>query len=431
MKSIYELSLKFILAILAFVCVVILRMLRLFLVIRLGGIDVSRIGNMYRADWYLSECSAGVHDRKNFDIFYFFCSDGFICNQQWVKMWKRVLRSVPFGAFFKMVNRISMKFSGYRAHILPMSHISTITTKEKVRLRNILGCKTPHIAFTEKEERFGLQALKELGVPDQKPFVCFHARDGAYLKAVYPKKPWDYHNYRNSNISNYLSAVEELTRRGYAAIRMGAIVKEELNCNHRNIIDYACNGKRTDFLDIYLGAKCAFFICSDAGISIIPEVFRRPAVYVNWAPVRRISPWVLNGLFIFKKFYSRKEKRFLNFSELVNLNFDNPGDNFFAKEGIELIENTPEEIADVVIEMEERIKGKWETTQKDEELQERFWALFGSDRLKSPEVRVGSKFLRQNEKLLTDHFLPFVEPKKLRSPMNQSLDLRFEDYHAI
>lgn len=402
MKRICAFFLKILFAIPALLVVLILRMFQPFIVIRLGNLDISRIGGMYAGDWYLSEYSSRMlsKGRWNCDIFYFTTMDHIICNQQWLKMWKRVLRTVPFGQFFKMVNRISMMFPGHQAHILPMNRVSTITTKEKEKLRCILGYKKPHIAFTKEEETFGSQALRELGVPENKPFVCFHARDAAYLNVMYPKMTWSYHDYRDSSINNYIPSVEELTRRGYCAIRAGAVVKEKLAVNNPDIIDYACNGKRTDFLDIYLGAKCEFFICSDTGVSIFPEAFRRPVVYTNWSPIRRISPWVLNGLFIFKKFYSHKKKRLLTFLEIINSDFGSPATkDFFAQQQIELIENTPEEITDVVMEMEDRLKGKWETTREDEELQERFWALFGPDRLKSQDVRIGSNFLREHEQI--------------------------------
>jgi len=151
-----------------------------------------------------------------------------------------------------------------------------------------------------------------------------------------------------------------------------------------------------------LGAKCKFFICSDAGIAIVPEVFRRPVVYTNWTPLKRISPWALNGLFICKKFYSHKKKRLLLFREIIHSPLGEFGaKNAFIQEEVELIESTPEEIAAAAIEMDERLKGTWKTTKEDEELQRRFWALFGSHKLKSPQVRMGAEFLRENQELLS------------------------------
>jgi putative glycosyltransferase (TIGR04372 family) len=91
----------------------------------------------------------------------------------------------------------------------------------------------------------------------------------------------------------------------------------------------------------------------------------------------------------------------MSFFEIMNFKFGGRDTNeIFSKLNLELIENTPEEILAVTIEMEERLNGTWKTTEEDEELQERFWLLFGSDKLKSPELRIGTEFLRQNRELL-------------------------------
>ena len=136
-------------------------------------------------------------------------------------------------------------------------------------------------------------------------------------------------------------------------------------------------------------------------MSAIPEIFRVPAVYVNWALILRIANWVLNGLFIFKKFHLKNENRYMNFSEIMNLEFGGVDTiEIFTRLNLELIENTPEEIRAVTIEMDERLNGTWESTVEDKELQERFWALFGPDKLKSPNLRIGADFLRQNEELI-------------------------------
>ena len=73
----------------------------------------------------------------------------------------------------------------------------------------------------------------------------------------------------------------------------------------------------------------------------------------------------------------------------------------FEQQGIELIENTSEEIRDVVIEMDERLNGTWETTEQDEEFQRQFWSLFKPNEKNTVfRCRTGTKFLRQNKDLL-------------------------------
>ena len=50
--------------------------------------------------------------------------------------------------------------------------------------------------------------------------------------------------------------------------------------------------------------------------------------------------------------------------------------------------------------MDDRLKGTWATNEEDEVLQAQFWSLFPKGLLKSPNCRIGTKFLRENQDLL-------------------------------
>ena len=100
-------------------------------------------------------------------------------------------------------------------------------------------------------------------------------------------------------------------------------------------------------------------------------------------------------------FNLKNQNRYMSFSETLDLEFGGKDTNdIFHQLGLELIENTPEEIHAVTVEMDERLNGTWQTTKEDEELQQRFWALFGPDKLKSPDLRIGADFLRQYKELI-------------------------------
>ena len=71
-----------------------------------------------------------------------------------------------------------------------------------------------------------------------------------------------------------------------------------------------------------------------------------------------------------------------------------------------LEENSPEEIRDIVIEMDERLNGNWKETREDLLLQKRFWSLFEENikkiNLKTPlhgiiKSRFGAMYLRKNQ----------------------------------
>ena len=77
----------------------------------------------------------------------------------------------------------------------------------------------------------------------------------------------------------------------------------------------------------------------------------------------------------------------------------------FESKDILLVENTSEEIRDLVIEMDERLNDLWKTNEEDELLQQKFWSKFLTDELDSREIRLhgviksrfGASFLRQNQ----------------------------------
>jgi len=264
-----------------------------------------------------------------------------------------------------------------------------------------LGDIPAQLAFNEEDEENGKKLLRSMGIEPCIPFVCFNARDGAYLKKVYPKDTWSYHDYRNCSLKNYIPAAEYLSRLGMAVLRMGYIVEEELKTDDPKIIDYA-TAHRRDFGDIYLSAKCKFFIASEGGLSSVAWIFNVPIVYTNGAPPGGIAGWRKGDLFIPKRLWSVDKKRFLTFSEILSSGMDwfmSAKD--YREACVELVENTPEEILAVVKEMCRRLDRSWVTSEDDEELQSRYRALFSSkNKCYGFPSRIGTDFLRQNSNLL-------------------------------
>ena len=70
--------------------------------------------------------------------------------------------------------------------------------------------------------------------------------------------------------------------------------------------------------------------------------------------------------------------------------------------GIEQVPNTPEEILNAVIEMNDWVDGKLELSEHDEELQTKFYNCYPPETLleKNPLVRISPSFLRKYQDLL-------------------------------
>ena len=183
---------------------------------------------------------------------------------------------------------------------------------------------------------------------------------------------------------------------------MGSVVSEPLPAASPMVIDYATR-YRSDFMDIFLGAKCYFYIGDQSGLDAIPGIFRRPVATVNLSQFQRARTWGPDDLFVTKKLWLRKERRLVTFREIFDWHIDDVrrGEEY-GRIDIEVVENTPEEITALAVEMDERLKRTWQPAAEDEELQRRFWSIYKADKLFHGEIlsRVGADFLRRNRELL-------------------------------
>lgn len=150
----------------------------------------------------------------------------------------------------------------------------------------------PRTPFTPDEEKRGEAALHALGIGHDDWFVAFHARDGAYLRQWRPELEsyWQGNDWRNNDVDAYGDALHHITGEGGYAIRFGAVVDGELpKAWDPRIIDYP-NIARSEFMDIYLAAKCRFFLGTASGPAWVPTVFGVPTVVVDHVPYSHSRP---------------------------------------------------------------------------------------------------------------------------------------------
>jgi putative glycosyltransferase (TIGR04372 family) len=373
----------------ASVAVVLIRLIRPFKVVRFGPLVSNRLGHFAgNTEIFLSEQELEMHGKGTVEIFYHITP---VCNQQLAKMWERVLHVSRTGGYIDRVNRW---LPGGDAHVIPWR-------KGDRDINGVFAKTSPHLSFTESEEAVGQEGLLELGIPAGAPFVCLHSRDSVYLTEEYPDLDMSYHDYRDSSISNFLPAAKELVQRGYYVVRTGAVVKYPISEPIPGVIDYATSN-RSEFMDIYLGANCSFYLGDSCGYHAIPMIFRRPLAIVNMVPIEHAPTWMANCPFIPKKHWSVNENRVLTFKEILE---SGAGKYLkasqFQQAGIEVFENTPEEITAIAVEMTERLAGTWQFSDEDDALQRRFWDLWEPNELNHKfVVRIGIEYLRQNADLL-------------------------------
>jgi putative glycosyltransferase (TIGR04372 family) len=241
--------------------------------------------------------------------------------------------------------------------------------------------------LTEADRERGWECLERLHMPPNAWFIGLHVREGKTSQR----------GFRDADISGYLTAIETIVKRGGWIIRMGDPSMIPLP-PMEHVIDYANSKERSDWMDVFLWACCRFFIGTQSGPAWVPPTFGIPCVATNWTFFSR--RWFGQDLFIPKLLWSENEKRYLTFAESLNPAIgDAESIDYLKKQGISIINNTPEELNDVVVEMLDRLEGKLHYSQEDEELQKSFNKMWNANSHKA-NGRIGREFLNKWKHLL-------------------------------
>ena len=260
--------------------------------------------------------------------------------------------------------------------------------------------KSSYFRFNLNENRLGFEYLGRNGFNQGDKFVCLMVRDSAYLDSMQSNNDWKYHNYRDSSIHTYKLMAEELARRGYFVIRMGKVVKEKFESKSKKIIDYAFSNDRSDFLDIWLMSNCFFCVTTATGLDKVCSASRVPQVFVNSLPLCSMTSFD-HCIWASKKLFWKSTGNLLTMNETLDKNYFNSQDYF--RDFIDIVDLNDAEIKDIVMEMEEKLTGKWRESSVDQVMQMKFWKIFKQHKNYKkynncihPNAQYATSFLRNN-----------------------------------
>jgi putative glycosyltransferase (TIGR04372 family) len=372
--------------------VLILRLAKPFIFIRVGYFFSDRIGHFATdVEYYLSRQEHTVKTEKSYDFFFL---KGVPCNIALVELMRRKIRIHKMWEFI------------YRANVIvPGGLLHCISPDREINgsrdVKRVLEETSQQLNFNTEESMFGEDYLRSTGCPPGVKFVCLFVRDGSYLASRYDRD-FGYHDYRDSNIDSYKKVALALAQKGYWVYRMGKVVESPFHVDNTKIVDYATSKKRTDLLDIWLMANCYFAISTSAGLDAIPEIFRRPIVFVNHLPVGNLKTGNKQHIELFKKVISQETKKPLSLREHIESGAIHClKSHVFRSMQLEIIDNSEDEITDVVLEMEARLSGDWVNNPTDDDLQGRFYSILKtwdqySEKHGSAGSRISAHFLRKH-----------------------------------
>lgn len=291
------------------------------------------------------------------------------------------------------------------------------------------GDRPPLFSLRPDHAAQGEACLRKMGIPEGAWFVCVHVREGGYSPA-----DQGHHAYRDADIGNYRLAMEEIVRRGGWCIRMGDATMTPMP-PLPGIVDYATSPFKSDLMDVFLCARCRFFLGTSSGLFLVSSIFGVPSALANMAPLGCSFGHFRRDISI-PKLYVSEDGQAIPFTQLV----DQPVADFrwtrlLDEARIHLQENAPDEIRDLVHEMLSRLEGTYVATEDGEWRQRAFRNLFSEVNYswRSP-ARIGDAFLKKHRNLLTedgDRRLPFKPlPWKggpVRNPAAGTRRRKYED----
>lgn len=312
------------------------------------------------------------------------------CNAFLVRMWSRV---IPIRQAFLPLFDLCYKLGGLGVTSRELEKSGTLD------FENLMEKTPQHLDFTADEEQKAAEQGRALGLEQGRPFVSVLGRDSLYLIQHNPHEDNSHYTFRNVDINTYVPALERLAER-FTVVRVGSTARDLLQTAHPRIIDYPFSGKRSEILDIYLAARCHFYItCGTGPDTVAAQCFRRPTLWVNLMPPYMATSWGRQNLTILKHYWSPAKQRYLTLSELLSSPLGHSYDYHavIKPSGAQVVDNTPEEIQEAADEMVARLDGTWVETPEDRERQEQFWRLFKPHFPNREYVaRMGAAFLRNH-----------------------------------
>jgi len=253
--------------------------------------------------------------------------------------------------------------------------------------------RPPLLRVSAEDHAWSDERFAELGLPANAWYACVHVREAGFSPADEAV-----HAHRNADPRAIVPAIQEIARRGGWCVRMGDPSATPLE-PMAGLIDYAHHRLRSARLDVMLCARARFFVGNSSGLVLVSTAFGVPAALANLIPLSALG--VLPTDIGIVKLLARNGSA-LAFAEILG---GSAGDYRYAelyrRDGLDVIENSPDEILELVREMLARLEGNWTRTPEDDELQRRFRELLRPGHYGYGSAsRIGADFLRRHRDLL-------------------------------
>ena len=389
-----------------------INILLILLIILLNNFYAIRIG-LHKSYWlgsWLMSSELFLKEKiyygiKSLDIFVI---DNFVCSKFLYKKIKEKYLTIPYIFFdiFFILNYLSYKNNFFLKFIArrPIRDFKDINpnsdlNKQEFDINLLLDNSELELSLNKEEIKKGEKIFSENVKVNFKGIVLLCVRSADYYNLKFPDFDSKFMNYRNYNLSTFVPAINYLTSKGYLVLRMGHNI-EKLEVNNDLVIDYSHMPWRSEFMDYYLGYACDFCISTGFGADMFSRLHRKPMGIIS-AAIDEIYYLHKNYTFIFNNVKIRGSNSNLTLKEI----FENDmhlleNVQKIDKTKFELVQNTSEEIKDLVIEVTKKHENNYIIEDAEAELQKKFWELFFKYKKKiteNPKIkdRISYSFLKK------------------------------------
>ncbi len=330
-------------------------------------------------------------NKRNKIEYAFFHLNNRVANEELLRLWRNE-KKIFFSKIAKIVFHTSKKFNIASKIIIDWDEMETMPRRVNTTPKVIKTDEYFHHKGKIFINRFSISC----------PFICITSRDDMYVDN---KEDTNFYNYKNFKFMNFDKSINNLIKKNYSIIR----VTKATNSRYKNPSKkfFYFEKDRTDHSDVYLLSQSKYNIYgSFHGANEISSIFRKKALYLNMTPfnLEFLTNLSINSIFVPKKIYSKIDKRFLKFNEIANLKYyTHYNKDYFEEKGLEVIDNTPDEINMIVEEFDNNFD--LGNNYYNCDLQDKFWSSFEDSKeveylRKSLKINISKIFLENNKDLI-------------------------------
>ena len=117
-------------------------------------------------------------------------------------------------------------------------------------------------------------------------------------------------------------------------------------------------------MDIYLGSKASFAVTTMFGAQALFELFNKPSAQIS-VPLAAAHTHCEKNYLLTKHHILKKVKKTFSFRNFLKWSCFSHDAQFFKENGIDVLENSSEEIKDLVLEVADLVENKLELSEEE------------------------------------------------------------------